>query len=71
MNKTKEQQPISPMRRGANSYKPEDIRRWGVQRFMAEVAPKEPFMIPDLKFTDEENRRMNELLREEQKDKEE
>ncbi len=58
------------MRRGGNSYKPEDIRRWGLQRFMGEVAPKEPFSIPDLGFTDEENRRMDELLREEQENKE-
>ena len=58
------------MRRGGNSYKPEDIRRWGLQRFMAEVAPKEPFSIPDLGFTDEENRRMDKLLREEQENKE-
>ncbi|MGB3849297.1 MAG: hypothetical protein WA958_04970 [Tunicatimonas sp.] len=70
MNKTKEQEPIPPMRRGANSYKPEDIRRRGLQRFMAEVAPKEPFLIPDLRFTDEENHRMDELLREEQENKE-
>ncbi len=58
------------MRRGSNSYKPEDIRRWGLQRFMAEVAPKEPFVVPDLGFTDEENLRMDELLREEQENKE-
>lgn len=70
MDETKKQEQIPPMRRGANSYKPEDIRRWGLQRFMKEVAPKEPFLIPDLGFTDEENRRMDELLREEQKSKE-
>ncbi len=46
-------------------YKPEDIRRWGVQRFMDEVAPKLPFKIPDLEFSEEENRRMDELLQEE------
>lgn len=56
-------EPIPPMRRGANSYKPEDIRRWGVQRFMSEVAPKEPLEIPDLGFSEEENRRMDELLK--------
>ncbi len=56
------------MRRGANSYKPEDIRRWGVERFMQEVAPKEPLHIPDLGFTAEENRRMDQLLQEEQQD---
>lgn len=70
MNETKQPEQIPPMRRGSNSYKPEDIRRWGLQRFMAEVAPKEPFVVPDLGFTDEENLRMDELLREEQENKE-
>ncbi|RZK33611.1 MAG: hypothetical protein EOO61_15025, partial [Hymenobacter sp.] len=51
--------------RGANSYRPEDILRWGVERFMNEVAPKEPFEIPDLGFNDEENRRMDQIMREE------
>ncbi len=58
-------EPIPSMRRGANSYKPEDIRRWGVQRFMDAVAPKEPFEIPDLGFSEDENRRMDELLKQE------
>jgi hypothetical protein len=61
---------IPPMRRGANSYKAEDIRRWGVERFMSQVAPKEPFPIPDLGFTEEENRRMEGLLKEEREHKE-
>jgi hypothetical protein len=65
MQTTKLPEPIPPMRRGANSYKPEDIRRWGVQRFINEVAPKEPLAIPDLGFTEEENRRMDELLKQE------
>ena len=59
-------EPIPPMRRGANSYKPEDIRRWGVQRFMNEISPKEPLEIPDLGFSAEENQRMDELLKQEQ-----
>lgn len=58
-------EPIPRMRRGANSYKPEDILRWGVERFLDEVVPKEPFKIPDLGFTKEENRRMDEIMREE------
>lgn len=37
---------------------------------MDEIAPKEPFPIPDLGFTEEENQRMDELLREEQESKE-
>lgn len=65
METTKQLEPIPPMRRGANSYKPEDIRRWGVQRFMDEIAPKEPFEIPDLRFSDEENRKMDEILQQE------
>ena len=53
------------MRRGANSYKPEDIRRWGVERFMNEIAPKEPLKILDLEFSPEENQRIDELLQQE------
>ena len=64
MSKAKEQKAIPPLRRGANTYKPEDIRRWGVTRFMKEVAPQKPFSIPDLGFK-EENRRMDALLKEE------
>ena len=63
METTKPMEPIPPMRRGANSYKPEDIRRWGVQRFMDEIAPKEPLEIPDLGFSADENQRMDELLK--------
>lgn len=59
-------EPIPPMRRGANSYKPEDIWRWGLQRFMDEIAPKKPLEIPDLGFSEEENRRIDELLKQEQ-----
>jgi hypothetical protein len=70
MKATEEKEPIPPMRRGRNSYKPEDIRRWGIERFMDEIAPKDPFLIPDLGFTEEENQRMDELLREEQETKE-
>ncbi len=58
-------EPIPPMRPGVNVYSPEDIRRWGVKRFLDEVCAKEPFPIPDLNFTDEENRRMDEVLRQE------
>ena len=65
METKKLSEPIPPMRRGDNSYKPEDIRRWGVQRFMDEVAPKLPFEMSDFGFSEEENRRMDELLKEE------
>lgn len=48
-----------------NSYRPEDVKRWGVERFLQKTAPKDPVPIPDLDFTEEENNRMDELLREE------
>ena len=65
MKTTEKEEAIPPLRRGANTYKPEDIRRWGVERFMKEVAPQKPFSIPDLGFTEEENRCMDALLKEE------
>ncbi|WP_460996131.1 hypothetical protein [Spirosoma harenae] len=33
---------IPPLRRG-RSYKPEDIKRWGVEHFFDAVTPKNPF----------------------------
>lgn len=57
---------IPPLRPGRmNVYSPTDIKRWGVQRFLDEVTRKEPLVIPDLGFTEEENRLMDEILREE------
>ncbi len=57
---------IPPMRPGRmNSYSTADIKRWGVQRFLDTVCRKEPLEIPDLGFTEEENRLMDEILREE------
>lgn len=70
MEKEKQLEAIPPIRRGANSYKPEDVLRWGVQRFIKEVSPKEPLEIPDLGFSDEENKRMDDLLKEEAVEKE-
>lgn len=70
MEKEKTWEVIPPLRRGANSYRAEDVLRWGVQRFLEEVSPKEPLEIPDLGFTDEENKRMDDLLREEANAKE-
>lgn len=56
---------IPPMKRGRlNSYKPEDIRRWGVDRFLEATAVREPFLREFPEFTEEENRRMDELLAE-------
>ena len=50
----------------ASTFRPEDIKRWGVERFMAEVAPQTPFAIPDLGFTPEEQQRMDQVLQAEQ-----
>ena len=62
---TKIEDEIPPMKRGQiNTYKPEDIRRWGVERFLEATAVKEPFLFEFPTFTEEENRRMDELLAE-------
>ena len=60
-----DEEPIPPRKRGTNSYNPADIKRWGVQRFLDERASQGPFIIPPMHFTEEENRRMDELLEEE------
>ena len=72
MKTTKREDKIPPLKPHArNSYRSEDVKRWGgVERFLQEVAPKDPISIPDLDFTDEENRRMDELLEEERQYKE-
>ena len=46
------------------SYRAEDIlAQYGsLAAFMAAVAPKKPLPIPDLHFTEAENRRMDQLL---------
>ncbi|GAB4031453.1 hypothetical protein [Spirosoma gilvum] len=54
---------IPPLRRG-QSYKPEDIKRWGVKNFLDTIIPKTPFIRQFPDFTEEENKRMNELLAE-------
>ncbi|WP_460935464.1 hypothetical protein [Spirosoma humi] len=46
---------------GSSIYKPEDIKRWGVERFLDAVSPKEPFQF-GIEFTEEENRRMDDIL---------
>ena len=57
---------IPPLRPGRiNEYSIADIKRWGVERFLDEVCAKEPLQIPDLGFTDEENRLMDEILEQE------
>lgn len=65
MKTVKQKDKIPPMKMHQwNSYRPEDVKRWGIERFLSEVAPKAPISLPDLGFTDEENRRMDELLKE-------
>lgn len=60
-------EPIPPLQAGQwNGYSPADIKHWGVQRFLDEVCAKEPFQIPDLGFTEEENRQMDLILKQEQ-----
>lgn len=66
MNVKENHEPIPPLKRGRlNSYSPVDIKRWGVQRFLDAVCEKETIPIPDLGFSEEENRRMDEVLNEE------
>ena len=61
----KKQQNIIPLlQKGkVNSYRPEDIKLWGVERFMDAVCAKEDIVIPSLGFTVEENERMEEILK--------
>ncbi len=64
MKTIEKQKSIPPMRKGQlNIYKPSDIRRWGTERFLAEVAPKEPIK-PNFNFSQEEQKRMDQLLAE-------
>ena len=46
-----------------NIYRPSNIKRFGAERFLAQVAPKEPIQ-PNFDFTPEEQQRMNALLSE-------
>ncbi|GAB3921007.1 hypothetical protein [Larkinella terrae] len=66
METKKQPESIPPLKRGQwNSYSPADIKRWGVQRFLDEVCEKEPIQIPDLGFTEEEQQRMDRILKQE------
>ena len=65
MNPTTDLEPIPPRKPGLNSYRPEDIKRWGVERFLAEQAARGPFIMPPMHFTEEENQRTDEILAEE------
>ena len=46
----------------AKSYKVEDVLRLGKPAFLRRVSPKEPLQVPDLDFTPEEKRMMDEAL---------
>ena len=66
MSKTQPHKPIPPRKQGSiTSYRPEDIKRYGVQRFLDEQAARGPFKIPPMHFTDAENKLMDELLEQE------
>ena len=70
METTKKEDKIPPFKPGQwNSFRPEDVKRWGVERFLAEAAPKEPIPMLDFDFTEEENQRMDEILRAEREAK--
>lgn len=45
----------------SNIYKPSAIKRYGPERFLTQVAPKEPIQ-PNFTFTPEEQQRMDALL---------
>ena len=78
MNPATDLEPIPPRKPGLNSprpngsprpnsYRAEDIvAEYGtLANFMAAVGPKAPLEIPDLGFSEAEERRMNQLLAEE------
>lgn len=54
---------------GRTSLRPEDIKAYGVQRFINEQAKRGPFPALGIAFTEEENRRMDEILAEERQAK--
>lgn len=57
---------IPPLQPGRlNIYSAVDVKRWGAQRFFDTVCAKEPIQIPDFEFTEEDQRMMDEVLRQE------
>ncbi|MCU0341785.1 MAG: hypothetical protein MUE30_18070 [Spirosomaceae bacterium] len=62
---TKEEM-IPPLKKHQlNIYNPSDIKRWGVTHFLNEVCSTDPIKIPDFRFTDNENKLMDETLSQE------
>lgn len=47
---------------GRTSLRPEEIKAYGVRRFLDEQAKRGPLQLPKLHFTAEENRLMDDLL---------
>jgi len=52
---------------GRRSYRPEEIKAYGIKQFMRGQEARGPLSIPDLKFTEEENRVMDEVLAKERR----
>ena len=66
MKSTREKDAIPPKRKGQlNMYKPSDIKRWGTEKFLAQVVPR-ALIQPNFNFTKEEQPRMDELLGDDQ-----
>lgn len=58
--------PIEQMRaEGRTSLRPEDIKAYGIQRFLDEQEKLGPFPALTIPFTEEENRLMDQILAEE------
>jgi hypothetical protein len=65
----KNDNPIPLLKKGKyNSYRPEDIKQWGVERFLDTVCANNDIEVPVLGFNDEENSRMDSILKEEIKE---
>ena len=64
METTKEkEEEIPPRQKGQlNIYKPIDIKRWGIERFLEATAVQEPFLLEFPEFTEKVNWRIDELL---------
>lgn len=58
--------PIQQMRaQGRTSLRPEDIKAYGVQRFLDEQEERGPLPALNIVFSEEENRLMDQILAEE------
>lgn len=47
---------------GRTSLRPEDIKAYGIERFLREQEERGPFPAPDFTFTEEESRQIDEFL---------